>query len=273
MTPTRQVTALAQGVRLFIRDDDIGELTRPLENFVRAFVSRRIPVSYQIIPESLTTECASFLLGVEAEHPDLIEFGQHGLRHAMTLRGRRLKREFGPERSAAEQERDIADGLKLLQAHLGAKRPITVFTPPQHKYDRNTVGAVVNAGHRVFSAASYPTLHHRLAYGLGRQLSLSSLRHHGISYHGGYRPEGRIFELSIAIAVDDGRSIQCRAPRIAAAIETASKHSDAVGLMFHHAVYADETERRELEAIADQLAAQPLSAFRRLGDLAPRPAA
>ena len=177
MTPARS----PHPVRYFVRDDDIGELTPALRTFVEAFADRSIAVSYQIIPEQLTPECAEYLIAKEAAHPGLIEFGQHGLRHKMTLKGKQLKREFGPERSLAEQTGDIAEGLRLLRSRLGEERDIALFTPPQHKFDRHTIEAIAAAGHKVFSAACYPSPHHRLAYFLGRTLGLSSIRHHGIS--------------------------------------------------------------------------------------------
>ena len=255
-------------MQLFVRDDDIGELTPPLRVFMETFAGHGIPVSYQIIPADLTEGCARYLLEMEAAHPRLIEFGQHGLRHAMDLGGKRLKREFGPERSFAQQQADIVEGLEILKARLGPDRQIDVFTPPQHKFDRNTVVAAANAGHRVFSAACYPTLHHRFAYGLGRRLGLSSLRHHGISYQGGVRPEADIREVSIAVAVDDGRTLRCPAEDLPAAIARAGRRSSKVGLMFHHKVYLGDEGAEQLREIAACLA--KYSGFHKLGDLAAR---
>lgn len=255
-------------LRYFVRDDDIGALTPALRTFVELFVAHRIPVSYQIIPEQLTPECASYLLDVEKAHPELIEFGQHGLRHSMVLKGKRLKREFGPERTYDQQRQDIAEGKRLLQALLGDEREIVLFTPPQHKFDRNTLQACAAAGHKVFSAASYSSPHHRLAYAIGRALGVSSIRHHGISYHGRQRPEAPLHEVSIAIAVDNGRRITCPAGRLDKALARATAGSRTVGLMFHHAVYADAPS--ELEAIVARLAAYPADRFGRLGDLAAR---
>lgn len=255
----------AQSVRYFVRDDDIGELTPALRTFVEAFANRAIPVSYQIIPEQLTPECAEYLIAQEAAHPGLIEFGQHGLRHKMSLKGKQLKREFGPERSLAQQTQDIAEGQRLLSSLLGGRRDIALFTPPQHKFDRNTIQAVAAAGHTVFSAACYPSPHHRLAYALGRLLGLSSIRHHGISYHGQERPEAALHEMSISIAVDNGRRIVCAAAQIDAALARAAKHTNTVGLMFHHAVYAQAPE--ELTAIIDRLAAYPSTTFHKLSTL------
>ena len=252
--------------RYFIRDDDVDELTPALKMFVQAFIEARIPVSYQIIPAGLTAECADYLLAVERANPGLIEFGQHGLHHKMILRGKSLKREFGPERTLAQQSADIEEGLRILRDRLGADREISLFTPPQHKFDRQTLVAAAAAGHTVFSAACYPSPHHRLAYAIGRKLKLSSIRHHGISYHGQERPEAKLQELSISVAVDNGRWVTCPAGQLDAALDRAGRHDDTVGLMFHHKVYADAP--KELASIVAQLARYPQASFHRLGDLA-----
>ncbi|HXU99995.1 MAG TPA: DUF2334 domain-containing protein [Caulobacteraceae bacterium] len=254
--------------RYFVRDDDVGPLTPELASFVGAFVARRIPVSYQIIPARLTIECAEFLLTVQRAHPTLIEFGQHGLNHEMQLGRRMVAREFGPERSYQQQSDDIKFGLEILRTRLGPTTPIKVFTPPQHKFNADTIRAVAAAGHSTFSAACYPTAHHQLAYGLGRRLGLSSVGYQGISYHGVRRPEADMVELSISIPADNGRRRRLSALQTPAALHRATHSSGYVGLMFHHAVYGDEKERAELEAIADQLVAWEGGEFRLLGALA-----
>lgn len=261
----------APGAKYFIRDDDVGELTSELTTMIDIFVARRLPVSYQVIPAKLTRECADYLLDVEKSHPDLIEFGQHGLTHHMQLNGRRLNREFGPERSYSDQVADIRQGLEMMYDLLGRSREIAVFTPPQHKYDQATVKAAAAVGHRTFSAACYPSPHHRAAYFIGRQLGLSSLRHHGISYHGGRRPEAPITEMSVAVAIDDGGDILQQANSLPTAMTQAAKYSPYVGLMLHHEVYAGGGGRAALESIADSLALGiSVADFRRLGELAPQ---
>ena len=239
---------------LFIRDDDVGELTDALRFFVEAFFEREIPVSYQIIPAKLTRYAADYLLEKWHARPDLIELGQHGLAHQMTVRGQQVWREFGPERSFAEQSAKIQEGLGILRAHLEGGPPIRVFTPPQHKYNGSTVRAAAQSGHRVFSGSSYPSVHHQLAYKVGRGLGLSSLRHHGISYHGRVRPEGEIVEISVSIAVDNGGSLLWSASSIDTALEQAAGTSAMVGLMFHHALYNPDVRRAELCALADRFA-------------------
>ena len=238
----------------FIRDDDVGALTEPLRFFVETFFERELPVSYQIIPARLTPEAADYLLGKWRRRPELIEFGQHGLTHRMTVRGRQVWREFGPERTFEQQKDDIVRGLAILRTHLGGAPPIRVFTPPQHKYDVSTVRAAAQAGHRVFSGSSYPSARHQFAYGVGRRLGLSSLRHHGISYHGRTRPEAAIAELSISVAVDNGGTLLQTAGSIDSALDKAAEASGVVGLMFHHALYETSERMAALTALADRLA-------------------
>jgi hypothetical protein len=251
-------------MRLFVRDDDVGALTDALRFFVETFAEREIPVSYQVIPARFTQEAADYMLDTWRRHPELIEFGQHGLTHEMTVRGRRTLREFGPERSAAEQKEVISQGLALLRTRLGGEPEIRTFTPPRHKYDGATVAAAAAAGHSVFSAAYYPSRHHQLAYRIGRVLGISSIRHHGISYHGRQRPEAAVTEVSIAVDVDDGITLLHRADETAAAISRAAARSDIVGLMFHHEIYKDPALRAELVAIADGLASLGRTRFARM---------
>ena len=204
---------------------------------MQTFKERRLPVSYQNIPARLTPECAAILAQAADAAPGLIEFGQHGLHHEMLLRGRRLKREFGPERSLDEQRADVLAGRARLAELIGEGRSAGVFTPPQHKYDRSTLLAAAAAGHSVFSAACYPTPHHRLAYAVGRRIGLASFGHEGVSYHGFVRPEAPLLELSIAVAVDNGRRLVTGAADLPRAVRKAERHSGIVGLMLHHALY------------------------------------
>lgn len=255
------------GTRLFVRNDDVGALTDVLRHFVETFLRLQVPVSYQIIPARLTEECAGWLRARWLEHPDLIEFGQHGLEHQMVVRGRHLLREFGPERSLADQMSTVEAGRDRLRQMMGEDVPIPVFTPPQHKYDHNTIKAVASAGYRILSAAAYPSPHHQLAYSIGRALGWSSIRHHGISHHLAMRPEAPLYEISIAVAVDDGRSIRTPANKMSRAVTKAAAHSDVVGLMFHHEIYQGRLQ--ELDAIAAAVAALGTQRHRLLSRLAP----
>jgi hypothetical protein len=257
---------MAGPARVFIRDDDVGELTPEFERFFQLFFDRQIPVSYQIIPERLTQACADFLLAARAKRSDLVELGQHGLRHQMMVRGKLEFYEFGPERSFDQQSQDIADGRALLRQRLG-ETPVPVFTPPRHRYDRNTLKALAGQDFSIFSASSYLKPHHRLAYGVGRALGLSSVGARGVPYHGRTRPDSGLFELSIAVAADDGGTPSGTAGSVLAAVAQASAHEPTVGVMFHHQAYRDNARQAQLRELADGLAAMAGVSFHTMADL------
>ena len=252
-----------------MRDDDVGELTDELEAFAETFADAGIPVSYQIIPSHLTQPCAEYLLSLQRQHPQLVEFGQHGLHHRMILNGRELKREFGPERTLQDQAKAIGLGREILRQKLGGAATIEVFTPPQHKFDSNTVKAAAAAGHKVFSAACYRTAHHQLAYAVGRGLGFGAVGCQGISYDGEMRPEAPILEMSIAIDVDDGRRRKRDAADVERNLRAVAVRRKHVGLMFHHALYAAPEARQELASIAACLASFGAAHFGLLRSAAP----
>jgi hypothetical protein len=243
--------------RYFIRNDDVGARTPALVRYVETFLRAELPVSYQVIPVKLTAECARWLSDLQSHHPDLIEFGQHGLKHEMIVRGKRVWREFGPERSAAEQLHAIRLGKEMIEDALG---PVAVFTPPQHKYDRNTLMAAHAVGHRVLSAASYTHVAYRSAYALGRAAKLSSLRHHGLSRHGRMREDVPLLELSISIAIDNGGTVTTPPEHLSARLVHAAGISRIIGVMTHHEVYAEQPEllsalaKTLVDCVPDQIA-------------------
>jgi hypothetical protein len=252
---------MAAPARIFIRDDDVGALTPELRFFFQLFYERELPVSYQLIPEQFTAECAEFLLDARQRRPDLVEFGQHGLRHQMIVRGKLEFYEFGPERSLDQQRKDITEGRDILRKRLG-DAPVPVFTPPRHRYDRNTLKALSGHDFSIFSASSYLKRRHRLAYGVGRAVGLSSVRARGVPYHGRKRPDCGLHELSIAVAADDGAKPVGTPQAVLSDLSQACAREAAVGVMFHHQVYRDADGEMQLRALADGLQAIGATRFR-----------
>jgi hypothetical protein len=240
-------------MRFFVRNDDVGDLTAELVWFVDAFIERRIPVSHQVIPANLTPECATYLRDKADRHPDLVGIGQHGFRHYMVINGIRHWREFGPERSFEEQKRDVIAGKVIMENLFGSELSVSVFTPPQHKYNGDTVRAVFESGFRIFSGSCYMDLLHQTAYKLGRTFRLGSFGKRGVSYHGEMRPEAPIAELSISIAADNGSKICISSDKIGGALARAPSRFNPVGIMFHHSVYSGEDGRASLESIVGEI--------------------
>jgi hypothetical protein len=259
--------------RIFIRDDDVGALTPEFQRFFRLFADRGLPVSYQIIPEKFTTECADFLRAAQARNPGLVEFGQHGLRHEMVVRGKLEYYEFGPERSYDQQRQDIRAGRAILRERLGADAEVSVFTPPRHRFNRDTLRALDAEGLTILSASSYPSLKHQMAYRFGRALGLTNLFGGGISHHGGKRSDCSLFELSIAVAADDGGTPSGSVDNILGAVERARAQTHDFGVMFHHQAYQGPDREAHLEVLANRLARLAGVSFHTIGALRQRLAA
>ncbi len=238
---------------IFLRDDDVGALTPELAQFAEVFEQAGLPVSYQIIPAKLTGECAAFLRERRAAHPMLFEFGQHGLTHQVTIGGIEHNHEFGPETAYVEQARLIGEGRAILDARLGEAWDGALFTPPQHKFDRNTLRALAANGFTTMSASAYVTRKHRIAYALGRAFGRTTLRGSGVTRHGGVRPEAPLAEVSIAVAVDEGRPVDRQLDGVMAEIAAARRVTPWVGLMFHHQAWPGDGKRRWLEGLAARL--------------------
>jgi hypothetical protein len=262
------MTIAAARTQIFLRDDDVGGWTPALAQFVACFREAGLPVSYQAIPALLTDEAADHLRAFHAAQPELCDFGQHGLAHEMTVAGKRLTWEFGRERDYATQREVIAAGKAIMQAKLGSAFSGTVFTPPRHRFDGNTVRALHAEGFTVLSAAAYADPLRRMVYRIGRTAGLGSLGNRGITYHPGDRPEAPLRELSIAVAVDDGARVQRKVEDVLAEIAQARRHSDIVGLMFHHQAWDGDAGAHFLRDLAKALQTLPDCEFRLLSRLA-----
>lgn len=256
-----------RGTQIFLRDDDVSTLSPSFVSFFRRFADAGLPVSYQIIPETFTGECAEFLLAEMARAPGSFDLGQHGLRHQMIVRGKVVYYEFGPERSFAQQLEDILAGQAILRERLGEGVALEVFTPPRHRYDRNTLKAIRQAGYRVLSASSYTSPRHRAAYGLGRALGLTNLGRPGVPRHGRVRPDSGLFEISIAVGMDDGGSITATVDAVMDGVREARAHTADVGVLFHHEAFKGGAGEAFLDDLIGRLKELPDVSFHTIGQI------
>lgn len=253
---------------IFLRDDDAGALTPELIQFAAVFEQAGLPVSYQIIPDKLTDECADWIKLKRAAAPALYEFGQHGMTHHTMVGGVLRNHEFGPERDYDEQRALIEQGRAILDAKVGDAWNRGLFTPPQHKFTRDTLRALSSAGYKVISGASYTDPIRRIAYVIGRLLGRTTIKGGGVSWHGRSRPEAPLLELSIGVAVDEGSAIDRDLDAVMADVARARKQTPWVGLMFHHQAWPGDAKRAWLEALASRLKALDGVRFATLGEIA-----
>lgn len=135
---------------VFIRDDDVWELSSAFCDMFRFLIALKIPVVYGVIPSKLQKDCASFLKQEMRRYPGLIDIAQHGLKHVNHSRSRK-KYEFGANRTYKEQLLDIQEGRGILRDHFG-RRLLSAFIPPYHGFDHNTIRVLDELGIAIFSA-------------------------------------------------------------------------------------------------------------------------
>lgn len=255
--------------RIFFRDDDVGDLTNSLEQFVDLFLGRELPVNYQVVPEFLTDAGAAFMLEKKRSASHLVHLNQHGLRHSQTVNGKHAWSEFAGGRPYQDQLSDIKQGREILRDRFGESFDGSIFTPPQHKYDRNTLKALRGVGVSVLSASYYPNFKNQCVYKLGKTLGISAIRSRGVSRHGEYRRDCGLYELSVSVLADDGGN---RATDLDALLDQVSKARRSVrdvGIMLHHPAWKTDSDLTFLNRFLDRLRLLEGVSFHSMNELVP----
>lgn len=247
---------------VFFRDDDVGEMTAELEQVQQLFLDAGVPVNYQVIPVWLDAAAAAELVARRREHPELVHLNQHGFRHEQVLRGKRRWSEFAGGRPYEDQRADIDAGRARLQELLGEAVDVGVFTPPNHKYDRNTLRALQQGGVEILSSSFYPSAAPQLVYRAGRLARRTAVLGRAVSAHGGVRPEVPLYELSISVRLDDdGGNLTGGVAEWLNGFQAARARTDRVGFMLHHAAFRDDAGRTSLGDLVRRLGDDPDVSF------------
>lgn len=264
----------AAATAVFFRDDDAGALNAPLRAVVELLLAERVPCNYQIVPAHLSPEAAEYLCERSRAHPELLRLNQHGYEHRHTLGGQPTFAEFSGDRSYQDQHAAIAKGRAILERMLGDQHGPKVFTPPCHKYDRNTLQALEALGFTVFSAGVKGSPAAQAYYAVGRALGRITLLGKRVSYHGARIPSTGLVELSGAIDVDEqldrtGRKIVKSASALEQELRNCLAARPAVlGVMLHHDNYVDDAKLETLRAFIGVLRREPSVRFANLESIA-----
>lgn len=136
-------------VKIFFRNDDVWVMTRKFEMINKIFLMKKIPLHHSVIPINISESSSKKFIDIKAKNPEIIEYGQHGYSHK-NYGNENVKFEF-LGRSYEMQMQDIKNGKEIIENKLGPEA-CSVFTPPFHKYDENTLKAVNGLGFKIFSA-------------------------------------------------------------------------------------------------------------------------
>ncbi|MGD0335606.1 MAG: asparagine synthase-related protein [Candidatus Omnitrophota bacterium] len=202
---------------IFFRDDDVSGLTKNLKKLLEIFISAKVPIHLSIIPDKVTNECRGFLVNNIVKQKGLIEIGQHGFSHRnySNSEDKRSKYEFGIGRTYLQQKEDICKGKNILENYFEKK--ISVFTPPWHRYDRNTLRCAAEEGISYISVNHKSQITDRVS-GVGTilvNINFNKLRDSGTWF------------------IEDNREILkeiCAAPE------------EAIGILLHHEKFTNQRE-------------------------------
>lgn len=141
---------------IFFRDDDVYKLDKNFIDFFNLFLNNKIPIVYGVIPGKAEDKLLKFLLLKKNQYPRLIDIAQHGWLHKnYNSEGTDYKYEFGIKRTYQEQKKDIICGWLKLYGSFREKFS-SIFIPPFHAYDFNTLKIINEMGERknlyIFSA-------------------------------------------------------------------------------------------------------------------------
>ena len=257
---------------VFFRDDDVAEMTASLRFVMKTLIDARIPCHYQIVPAYLDETAAQVLRQTQRSHPTLVFLNQHGLRHAQEIAGVNVTTEFAGRRSFMEQLDDIAAGRQLLLDALGDSFSADVFTPPCHKYDRETLRALGDLGFRTLSAGVHTGLAAQLYYWIGRNLKRVEFLGKRVSYHLCRTPDRRLREVSVSLDIHEeldpaGRRKDKTADQLWAEFNEMRERASVLGVMLHHQACDSREKQAALLGFTSRLAADPDVRFASIGQL------
>jgi len=116
--------------KVFVRDDDLANVSPTFLSFYALSTQFAIPILYGAIPAKLDTKMKKFIKEKN------LQIAQHGYLHKN--HGTTTKYEFGNGRSEEEQRQEIRKGMEILQKELPEQfHPI--FIPPFHEFDETTL--------------------------------------------------------------------------------------------------------------------------------------
>jgi hypothetical protein len=208
-------------VTFFFRDDDAGWRDDRLFALLDRFAHHGVCIDLAVIPADLGLALARRLQRTVRDSNDRVAVHQHGFAHINHEQiGRKC--EFGPARAEAAQHRDIEMGWQRLQQLIG---PLVqpMFTPPWNRCTQETALCLIDLGFHVLS----------------RDASAAPLDVAGL------------IELPIRLDWNaHHRGVRLTLAQWGAALATAVRTTQPVGIMLHHAILDEEEQEMVLQLLA-----------------------
>ena len=134
---------------VFFRADDVAVPSKGFTRLMDLFVRYGAPLSLGVVPAWLSEPRWLYLKGFKQRGSDLWCWHQHGWRHQNHVKTGK-KQEFGPSRTQVQIKRDLIQGRRRLELHMG-KDFFPVFTPPWNRCNLSTLISLKELGYHAVS--------------------------------------------------------------------------------------------------------------------------
>ncbi len=231
---------------IFLRNDDVRDkLDDELIKLTEICINHEIPISHAVEPANVSNKVVNWLLEIKKQHPQLIEIIQHGYDH--NLKNPVIKMEFGGKRTYNDQLESIRAGKQLMDRYFNDQWS-PVFTFPYGTFNKDSLKLIDEFGYKAISSKVDFSEKTRLKNLLGKSLNRDFLLGKKISYHPGMRSNHHFKEISVSANViksyiDHNRAVHYSNQDVISQITNASRHTDIIGLLFHHRFHTTELGR------------------------------
>lgn len=229
---------------IFFRNDDVRDIVdEELIKLVEIFIAAKVPISLAIEPANITQEVVDWLKRKKNNQSDIIELIQHGYDHNKRLIYSKGK-EFGGERGFEDQYEDLKKGKEMMDNYFGNLWfPVMAF--PYGSYNTPALQALDKLKFKVLSTGVDFSLKHRVKNFVGNTFAKDFILDKKVCYHNEIRKKYKFSEFDTSvniikkqISIDKG--IHFTLNEIMKMIESDFKHSDVVGILFHHRFHTNE---------------------------------
>jgi len=251
---------------VFFRNDDVSRIEPGLVEITNLLNGMSIPISHAVEPANLECDAKNWLLERVSGGVEII---QHGFSHARHDTG-----EFGGNRSAVDQARDLRAGLQIMEDSFGdAFFPAMSF--PFGSYNRHSIRLLGELGYSVVSCHWRHQLSRRLFYRAGRALGRGQLLGRHVSHHLKHYPGTKMMEISVTVApiaeylVEEG-PCACRFKSqedLRNIFNSCRQLSPVVGIVLHHRYRCSTSALGQLEEFVRWIVDQPGVEFSTIGGI------
>lgn len=230
---------------LFFRNDDVRNvLDESLINLTELCLRNKVPISHAVEPANVSMEVIKWLIDQKKLHPELIEIIQHGYNH--NLLNPNLKMEFGGSRGFEDQLNDLIKGKDLMDQHFG-KLWSPIFSFPYGTYNQHTLKAINKLGYHAISSKISFSFTVRIKNLVGKFLKIETILGKKVNYHPKKRNSYNFKEISVSVNLIKGYKNYSIADHysldeIKNQINSATKHTHIIGVLFHHRFHSDQME-------------------------------